>query len=65
MAIGPMPISCWMTRATNVLLAYVILIAFPGNYGHTKTPQYYAIRTLSALFIKEMYLSFFNILKVN
>jgi len=53
MAIGRMPIACWMTKATNVILEYVIIIAFPGNNVYTKAPPYYAIRTLHVLCIKQ------------
>jgi hypothetical protein len=46
MSIGRIPIAFWMTRATNVILEYVIIIAFPGDNGFTKAPPNYAIRTL-------------------
>jgi hypothetical protein len=48
--IGRMRSACWITKATDTHSEYVILIAFPGNYGYTNAPRCDVIRTLPVLF---------------
>jgi hypothetical protein len=34
-------IACWITKATDTHLEYLVLIAFLRNSGYTKLPQLY------------------------
>jgi len=45
-----MRIACWLTKATDIYINYVILIAFQGNNGFTTVT--YVRLYLSLLFIK-------------
>ena len=47
-----MRIAYWITKATNTLSEYVILISFPGNDGYEKTRLSVTfIRSLPVFFI--------------
>jgi hypothetical protein len=48
--IGCMRFACWITKATDTHLEYVILIAFRGKDGYANTPQCCVIHTLPLLF---------------
>ena len=59
-----MRIACWLTKATDIYINYVILIAFQGNNGFTTVT--YVRLYLSLLFIKpcsSRLLKFFSINK--
>ena len=61
MTIWYMRITCWITRATNTLSEYVILLLFYHNNGCTNTPQCYVIRRLyclSCLFLSRFTLNY-------
>jgi len=49
MKIRGMRIACWILKATNTSLEYVILF-FHCNNGRTKAPHCYVIRTVPVLF---------------
>jgi hypothetical protein len=47
--------ACWITKNTDTLSKYIILIVFPRQSGYANAPQYYVIPTLSVLFIICLY----------
>jgi hypothetical protein len=51
-----MRIACWITQATEKHSEYAILIFSYVNVGYTNSPQCYVIRTLSILFILNLFL---------
>jgi hypothetical protein len=55
MTIWHMHISCWTPKATNEHLEYEHLLLFHRNNGCYSAPQCYVIRTLSLLFISELW----------
>ena len=46
MTIQRMRIACWITKATDTHLEYVILLLFRCNNGYVNVPQCFVIRTL-------------------
>jgi hypothetical protein len=46
-----MRIACWIRKATNTLLDYVVLTDFHCNKGYTIVPQYHVIRTLLICYV--------------
>jgi hypothetical protein len=48
-----MGISFWIPKATNTHSKNVILISFHHNNGYTNAPQYYDVRTVDCLYLRE------------
>jgi hypothetical protein len=51
MTVWRMRIACWIPKATNTHLQYIILMLFHCSSGCTSVPQCYVIRTLPGLFL--------------
>ena len=49
MAIQLMRITCWIAKAIDIYLEYVILLVFPRQTGYANALQCYVMRTLRVL----------------
>jgi hypothetical protein len=44
-----MHVACWVTKATDTLSEYVILLLLHGNNGYTNAPQCYVYKFIACL----------------